>query len=82
MLEYKEYVGEVAYDDVAEVLYATVINSGPYSIAEAEAEATDVEGVKREFCKSIDLYLASCAEDSVEPVAPTEVPAESQATAG
>ena len=80
MLEYKGYVGEVVYDDVAEVLYATVINSGPYSIA--GAEATDVEGVKREFCKSIDLYLASCAEDSVEPVAPTEVPAESQATAG
>ena len=54
MLEYKGYVGKIAYDDVAEVLYATVINSGPYSIA--EAEATDVEGVKREFRKSIDLY--------------------------
>ena len=56
MLEYKGYVGKIAYDDVAEVLYATVINSGPYSVA--EAEATDVEGVKREFRKSIDLYLA------------------------
>lgn len=82
MLEYKGYVGKIAYDDVAEVLYATVINSGPYSVAEAEAEATDVEGVKREFRKSIDLYLASCAEDGVEPVPPTEVPVESQATAG
>ena len=82
MLEYKSYVSKIAYDDVAEALYATVINSGPYSVAEAEAEATDVEGVKREFRKSIDLYLASCAEDSVEPVPPTEVPVESQATAG
>ena len=80
MLEYKGYVGKIAYDDVAEVLYATVINSGPYSIA--EAEATDVEGVKREFRKSIDLYLASCTEDSAEPVPPTDVPVESQATAG
>ena len=70
MLEYKGYVGTVAYDDVAEVLYARVINSGPYSVA--EAEATDVvEGIKREFRKSIDLYLASCAEDGVEPAPPT-----------
>ena len=80
LLEYKGYVGKIAYDDVAEVLYATVINSGPYSIA--EAEATDVEGVKTEFRKSIDLYLASCAEDGVDSVPPTEVPVESQATAG
>ena len=80
MLEYKGYVGEIAYDDVAEALYARVINSGPYSIA--EAEATDVEGVKREFRKSIDLYLASCAEDGVEPVRPTQVPSERKATAG
>lgn len=80
MLEYKGYVGKIAYDDVAEVLYATVINSGPYSIA--GAEATDVEGVKREFRRSIDLYLALCTEDGVEPVPPTEVPVESQVTAG
>ena len=80
MLEYKGYVGMVADDDVVEALYARVINSGPYSIA--EAEATDVEGIKREFRKSIDLYLASCAEDGVEPAAPTEIPVEFQATAG
>ena len=80
MLKYKGYVGVIAYDDSAEALYARVINSGPYSIA--EAEATDVEGVKREFRKSIDLYLASCAEDGVEPVPPTEIPVERQATAG
>ncbi len=79
MLEYKGYVGIIAYDDVAEVLYARVINSGPYSVA--DAEATDVEGVKREFRKSIDMYLASCVEDGVAPAPPTEVPVESQATA-
>ena len=47
MLEYKGYIGEVSYDDEAEVLYAKVINSGPYSIA--DAEATDLQGLKREF---------------------------------
>ena len=76
MLKYKGYVGEVTYDDVAEVLYARVINSGPYSIA--NAEATDVEGIKREFRISIDVYLEACAEDGVEPVAPTSIPLESE----
>ena len=80
MLEYKGYIGEVVYDDEAEILHARVINSGPYPIA--NAEATDVEGVKREFRKSIDLYLTSCAEDGVEPMPPTKIPAESQATTG
>lgn len=80
MLEHRGYVGMIAYDDVAEVLYAKVINSGPYSVA--EAEATDIESIKREFRKSVDLYLDSCAEDGVEPVPPTELPVESQATAG
>ena len=54
MLEYKGYVGEVVYDYEAEVLHARVINSGPYPIA--NAEATDVEGIKREFRASIDVY--------------------------
>lgn len=72
MLEYRGYIGEVAYDDVAEVLHARVINSGPYSIA--EAEATDVEGIKREFRISIDVYLNGCAEFGIEPITPTAVP--------
>ena len=72
MLEYKGYVGEVVYDDEAEILHARVINSGPYPIT--NAEATDVEGIKREFRISIDVYLESCTEDGVEPVAPTPVP--------
>ena len=68
MLEYKGYVGEVVYDDEAEVLHARVINSGPYPIA--NAEATDVEGIKREFRASIDIYLDGCAELGIEPVVP------------
>ena len=76
MLEYKGYVGEVVYDDEAEILHARVINSGPYPIA--NAEATDVEGIKREFRISIDVYLEACAEDGFEPVAPTPVPLETE----
>ncbi|WP_419850212.1 hypothetical protein [Candidatus Poriferisocius sp.] len=71
MLEHKGYVGEVVYDDEAKVLHARVINSGPYSIA--NAEATDVEGIEREFRTSVDVYLDGCAELGIQPVEPVEI---------
>ena len=76
MLEYKGYVGEVVYDDQAEVLHVRVINSGLYPIA--NAEATDVEGLKREFRRSIDIfiYIEGCEELGIEPVAPIPIPLE------
>ena len=66
MLEYKGYLGEVVYDDG--VLHGRVINSGAYPIA--NCQATDVEGLRREFRASVDEYLVSCEEDGVEPVKP------------
>ena len=66
MLEYKGYLGEGIYD--GGVLHGRVINSGSYPIA--NCEATDVEGLEREFRISIDEYLASCEEHGVEPVKP------------
>ena len=72
MLEYKGYVGEVVYDNEAEVLRARVINSGPYPIA--NAEASDMQSVEREFHISIDIYLDGCAELGIKPAAPTAVP--------
>ena len=77
MLEYKGYIGEVVYDDEVEVLHARVINSGSYPIA--NAEATDVEGIKREFRISIDVYLSGCAELGIEPVSPTAIPITAEA---
>ena len=68
MLEYKGYIGEVVYDDEAEVLHARVINSGPYPIA--NAEATDVEALKREFRRSIDTYLDGCRDLGIDPAEP------------
>ena len=78
MLEYKGYIGEVVYDDEAEVLHVRVANSGPYPIA--NAEATDVEGLKREFRRSIDVYLEGCEELGIDPVAPTPIPLEASST--
>ena len=76
MLEYKGYIGEVVYDDEAKTLHARVINSGSYPIA--NAAATDVEGVKREFRTSIDVYLEGCAELGIDPIAPVSIPVESE----
>jgi hypothetical protein len=42
----------VCYDSEPEVLHDRVINSGPYPIS--NAEATDVEGIKREFRISLE----------------------------
>ena len=36
----------------------------------ATFEATDVEGIHRQFHHSIDEYLASCKEDGIEPRKP------------
>ena len=68
MLKYKGYVARVEYDDSVGLLHASVTNSGPYPIANCEAE--DVKTLREEFRASIDEYLASCAEDGVEPQKP------------
>ncbi|MYB25546.1 MAG: hypothetical protein F4X37_10675 [Acidimicrobiia bacterium] len=78
MLEYKGYRGEVVYDDDAEVLHARVVNSGAYPVA--NAEAADVEGIKREFRRSIDVYLAGCSELGIDPVQPSAVPLRARAS--
>ena len=68
MIEYKGYIADIEYDDSVNMLYGSVANSGPYSIA--NCLASDVEGLKREFAISIDIYLDSCTEDGVEPLPP------------
>ena len=68
MLEYKGCIAKVEYDDSVDLLHASVVNSGPYPIANCEAE--DVKTLRKEFRVSIDEYLASCAEDGVEPRKP------------
>ena len=68
MMEYRGYVAAVEYDDSVEMLHGSVVNSGEYSIA--TFEATDVDGLRREFRLSVDEYLSSCEEDGVEPRKP------------
>ena len=68
MMDYKGYVATVEFDDSVDRLHGKVVNSGPYPIA--TFEATDVATLRREFERSIDEYLMSCAEDGVEPRRP------------
>ena len=68
MMTYKGYAAEVEFDDSVGRLHGKVINSGSYPIA--TFEATDVEGLRAEFQRSIDEYLLSCEEDGVEPQKP------------
>lgn len=68
MMEYKGYVAAVEFDDSVGRLHGRVVNSRSYPIA--TFEATDVDGIRREFQRSIDEYLASCKEDGVAPRKP------------
>ena len=68
MMEYKGYIAEIEYDDSVDLLHGRVVNAGPYPIV--TFEASDVEGLKREFRISIEEYLTICAEDGIEPQQP------------
>ena len=65
MMKYKGYIAEVEFDESVGRLHGRVVNCGPYPIA--TFEATDVDGIRREFHCSIDEYLKSCREDGIEP---------------
>ena len=68
MMEYKGYIARVEFDDSVGRLHGRVVNSGAYPIA--TFEAVDVDGLRSEFRRSVDAYLASCREDGVEPKRP------------
>ena len=68
MMQYKGYVAAVEFDDSVGRLHGRAVNTGAYPIA--TFAATDVDGIRREFQRSIDGYLASCREDAVEPKKP------------
>ncbi len=67
-MEYRGYVAAVEFDESADILHGRVVNSGSYPIATFEAR--DTKGLRQEFERSIDEYLAWCEEDGVEPKKP------------
>lgn len=72
MIEYKGYVAVIEFDDSVGRFHGRVVNSGSYPIV--SFEATDTDGIEKEFRRSIDEYIASCKEDGSEPVKPFRIP--------
>ena len=54
MMEYKGYVAETEYDDIAKVYCGSVVNTAPSSVATFHAEHP--EDLMREFQISVDEY--------------------------
>ena len=67
-MEYKGYIATIGYDDSTDLLYGHVINAASYPIV--NFMASDVEGLKREFQLSMEMYLAGCDEDGTEAAEP------------
>ena len=66
MMEYKGYIGKVAIDDEAGILYGEVINIRDV----ITFEGTSVAELQRAFHESVDDYLAFCTERGESPEKP------------
>ena len=66
MMEYKEYLGRVEYDDEAGVFHGEVINLRDVVTFQGET----VQELRRAFQESVDDYLAFCIERNEKPERP------------
>ena len=66
MMEYKGYIGKVAFDDEAKILHGEVINIHDVVTFEGETVAE----IEQAFRDSVDDYLLFCQERGEEPEKP------------
>lgn len=66
MLQYKNYIATVEFDDSIMALRGRVVNTRDT----ITFEATDVESIQSEFEKSVDEYLDFCKAKKIEPEKP------------
>jgi predicted HicB family RNase H-like nuclease len=66
MLTYKGYVGKVEFDEEAEIFHGKVINIRDKITFCAEC----AKDLKKEFEKSVNIYLETCKERGREPEKP------------
>jgi predicted HicB family RNase H-like nuclease len=66
MMEYKGYIGNIEYDDQAEIFHGEVINTRDV----ITFQGTSVAELRKAFKDSIDDYLAFCAERGEKPDKP------------
>jgi predicted HicB family RNase H-like nuclease len=58
MMEYKSYVGQVSFDDEADIFHGEVVNTRDVITFQGRS----VEEIRQAFCDSIDEYLEWCNE--------------------
>jgi len=66
MLEYKGYIGSLAYSEEDEVLHGRL----EFIRDLVTYEAGDAKGLKQAFQEAVDDYLALCAQEGREPDVP------------
>ena len=66
MMEYKNYIGEVAYDAEAHLFHGEIINTRDVITFQGKT----VDELETAFKESVDEYLAWCEEDGVVPEKP------------
>ncbi len=63
MMRYKEYIGDVEYDDRAKIFHGEVVNTRDG----ITFQGTTVEELEQAFRDSIEDYLSWCREEAVQP---------------
>ena len=66
MLEYKGYIGDIDFDDSAEIFHGEVINTRDV----ITFQGTSVDELKKAFVDSVEDYLDFCEERNEEPDRP------------
>lgn len=66
MLNYKGYIGQVEFDDEAEIFYGEVINMRDV----VTFQGSSVSEFKQAFIDSVEDYLSFCAERNEQPDKP------------
>ncbi len=66
MMEYKNYVGHVSFDDEADIFHGEVLNTRDV----ITFQGTSVEEIHKAFQESVDVYLEWCAARGKHPDKP------------
>jgi predicted HicB family RNase H-like nuclease len=66
MMEYKGFVGNIEYDDEAEIFHGEVINTRDV----ITFQGSSVTELRKAFRESVDDYLAFCAQRGEKPEKP------------
>ena len=66
MMEYKSYVGQVSFDDEADIFHGEVVNTRDVITFQGRS----VEEIRQAFCESVDEYLEWCKERGKMPDKP------------